>query len=191
MKHLSLLLFVVTLSFLACQKAEAPAGEPMEEPAAEEPAEQPTRGTAQATIGGAEITIDYGRPELKGRDMLAELEDGQVWRLGMNEATKIETSKDLRFGETTLQSGSYSMFAKKLSADEWHVILNSEADISGTRRNPDNDVTEVSAEVEQLEESVEQFTIEVVSTGEQGGEILMKWATLQLKVPFSVAAHRL
>ena len=31
------------------------------------------RGSVKATINGAHITIDYGRPVLRGRDMLAQL----------------------------------------------------------------------------------------------------------------------
>ena len=53
------------------------------------------RGKAEATIKGKQITIDYGQPSLKGRDIFAMVQPGMVWRLGMNQATQIETTGDL------------------------------------------------------------------------------------------------
>jgi hypothetical protein len=157
------LLFVVLLC-VACQPSEAPV-EDVEQPATEpeEPAaEEADRSTVEATVGGAQVSIDYGRPELKGRDMLAMLEDGQVWRLGMNEATVLATDQDLTLGDTVLKAGKYSIWAKKVSFEEWHLIFNSEADIWGTQRKPENDLAAVPAETAELAESVERLLIEVV-----------------------------
>jgi hypothetical protein len=188
--------FISSLSFLvllcaACQPSEAPVEE-AEQPAteAEEPAVEADRVWAEATVGGAQVSVKYGAPELKGRDMLGMLADGQVWRLGMNEATVFETDQDLTFGDTVLKAGKYSIWAKKVSAQEWQLIFNSEADIWGTQRKPGNDVAEVLAEATELAESVERLLIEVVPTAGQGGEIVVKWATLQIKVPFSTVPMR-
>jgi len=185
MAKILVLVAFLSLCLFGCQPAEVP-----EEQAApaEEPAPSTNRGTAQVTIGAIEIKIDYGQPELQGRDMLGKLQDGQVWRLGMNEATTLETSGDLTFGESVVPSGKYSIWAKKVSPAEWHLIFNSEPDIWGTERQPDKDVAEVPMEVSQLDESVEQFLIELNATGDMAGEIVMSWATLQLKVPFSVSS---
>jgi hypothetical protein len=182
------LIFVVLLC-VACQQSEAPV-EDVEQPATEteEPAVEPGRATVEATVGGAQVSVNYGQPELKGRDMLGMLEDGQVWRLGMNEATVFATDQDLAIGDAVLKAGKYSIWAKKISVEEWHLIFNSEADIWGTQRKAENDVAEVAAEVTELEESAERLLIRVVSTGDQNGEIVVKWATLQIKVPFSVSA---
>src|SRR5215471_14983852 len=38
------------------------------------------RGKAEVTINGKTVTIDYGRPELKGRDMLGKATPGTIWR---------------------------------------------------------------------------------------------------------------
>jgi len=187
MKQLIQLLFLVVSLGVACQPAETPTQETEQPPTK---AEEPDRGTAEATIGGAQLSVDYGRPELLGRDMLGKLEDGQVWRLGMNEATVFESDQDLTFGDTVIKAGSYSLWARKVSSEEWHLIFNSEAEIWGTQRKPENDVAEVPAERTELSESVEKFVIELVPTGDQSGEIVMKWATLQLRVPFSIVSMR-
>jgi hypothetical protein len=49
---------------------------------------------------------------------------------------------------------------------------------------------EVATEARELLESVERLLMEVVPTADQSGEILVKWATLQIKVPFPVAFMR-
>ena len=109
-RFLLLGLLCCTLSFLGCQPAEAPAEE-----AVAEGAPETGRGTAEIAIDGTQISVNYGRPELKDRDMLARLEDGQVWRLGMNEAASFETSADLTFGDSVIQAGKYSIWAIPIS----------------------------------------------------------------------------
>ena len=55
-----------------------------------EPAAASARGTAEIALGATQVSINYGRPQLQGRDMLSQLPDGQIWRLGMDDATTLE-----------------------------------------------------------------------------------------------------
>ncbi|HET7872705.1 MAG TPA: DUF2911 domain-containing protein, partial [Terriglobales bacterium] len=49
-------------------------------------------GTAEVTLKGKKITIDYGRPSARGRKVVGNLIPyGQVWRTGANEATTLKT----------------------------------------------------------------------------------------------------
>ena len=66
-----------------------------------------SRGEASATIGSAHVSIDYGRPMLKGRDPLSMIKPGQVWRLGANTPTTIDTDQDLLFGATRVPKGKH------------------------------------------------------------------------------------
>ena len=51
------------------------------------------RDTARATIGAATITVDYGRPLARGRQLLGGvIPFGDVWRTGANAATQFTTS---------------------------------------------------------------------------------------------------
>jgi hypothetical protein len=46
------------------------------------------RGTAEATVGGKKVTVEYGRAELKGRtidSLIAQLPADRVWRTGAND----------------------------------------------------------------------------------------------------------
>src|SRR5580698_7239976 len=72
------------------------------------------RKTASLTLGSAKVTVDYGRPSLKGRnvnDLLKQMSAGQVWRLGADKSTTFTTSADLDFGGTTVPKGIYSLWA--------------------------------------------------------------------------------
>ena len=53
------------------------------------PAASP-RQTVEQEFSMAKISLDYGRPAVKGRKVFGELVPfGQVWRAGANSATKI------------------------------------------------------------------------------------------------------
>ena len=52
--------------------------------------------TATGTINGANISINYSSPAVKGRKIWGSLVPyNKVWRAGANEATIFETSKDI------------------------------------------------------------------------------------------------
>ena len=58
--------------------------------------------TVEYTIDGAKITINYGKPFLKGRSLETLAPAGQVWRLGADEATIITSDKPLMIGSLML-----------------------------------------------------------------------------------------
>ncbi len=135
------------------------------------------RGEAKATVAGKVVTIDYGRPSLKGRDMLAQAQVGQAWRMGANAATSLKTDAELSFGTATVPKGEYVLTATKLAADKWQ--LNVLAKDDRTKR-----VADAPLATETLPESVEQFTIELSGEGNKG-ELRLRWGTTALKTPFT------
>ena len=84
------------------------------------------RGEAKLTLAGKEIVVDYGRPSLKGRDMLGKATVGQEWRMGADSATTLKTPGSLSFGSTVVPPGDYVLKAKKVSDTEW--VLKFEGD---------------------------------------------------------------
>src|SRR5512138_93084 len=89
-------------------------------------AAQPGRGKAELDAGGGKITVDYGRPQLKGRDPLTWQENGAYWRMGSNSMTTLTTPVDLAFGSTKLPKGTYGLWLLKVSADSYELVFNSE-----------------------------------------------------------------
>lgn len=65
----------------------------------------------QGKIKGATVTINYGSPSVKGREIWGGLVPfGKVWRAGANDATTIQTDKDLIIEGKKLPAGKYSFF---------------------------------------------------------------------------------
>jgi hypothetical protein len=74
---------------------------------------------------GTVISIDYSQPSVKGRTIGTDLEPmpGKVWRTGANEATIIETDRDVKIEGQPLPAGKYGLFTI-MNDDEWTIIFN-------------------------------------------------------------------
>jgi hypothetical protein len=149
------------------------------------------RGIASAKFGDAAISINYGRPQLRGRDMLAQATDGMVWRMGMNEATEIKTGADLKFGETIIPIGSYSLWMKKISSGKWHLIFNKKTGIWGHAHPAAEDFAEVPMTMATNPQPVEKFTVEVTANNENAGTLKAMWGTAILSADFTVSAGKM
>jgi hypothetical protein len=135
---------------------------------------QNPRGKAEASFAGKAVTIDYGRPSLRGRDMLGKAVVGQAWRMGADGPTTLATDVDLTFGSAKVPKGSYLLSATKVSDTEWRLDVK---DSSGTA------VAQIPLATATAPESVEMFTIEL-SGQKDAGEFAMTWGTTTLKASF-------
>lgn len=134
------------------------------------------RGTAETTINGKKITIDYGRPSLQGRDMLGRLPVGQSWRMGMNAATTLKTDGALRFGDVTVPAGTHTLTLKRVSEDAFHLVITP----------GDSAAMEVPVETGTLDDPVETLTLNLESKGGNQGRFGLSWGTLTVGTEFSV-----
>lgn len=79
--------------------------------------------TAEGSIGGVKIKIDYSAPSAKGRKMLGGTEPfGKVWRTGANEATTFEIDNAVLVEGKALAAGKYELFTIPGEA-EWTIIF--------------------------------------------------------------------
>jgi len=134
------------------------------------------RGEAKATVAGKAVSVEYGRPSLKGRDMLGQAQVGQAWRLGADTATGLKTDADLAFGPVAVPKGEYILTATKVAADTWHLNVLAKADRSK--------VAEIPLAQGTLPQSIEMFTIALKGEKEKG-EFEMHWGTTALKAAFT------
>jgi hypothetical protein len=146
---------------------------------------QGIRSKAEMKAGTAGVTIDYGRPSLKGRDMFSRLEEGSFWRMGMNEATVLTTPVDLVFGTTSVPKGSYSLWLKK-DGGKFLLVFNSQTGQWGTKHDPGKDVYSVAMKSEPLSSPVETFTIDLKGAA-KGGELGLTWGAMKLSSTFTFA----
>jgi hypothetical protein len=93
---------------------------------------QAPRGTVSTTLGANKVTIDYGRPALKGRDinvLMKDLPSDRIWRAGENEVTTFTTGAPVSIGGKTVPSGKYSLYVQADEKGAWALILNSDAGV--------------------------------------------------------------
>lgn len=140
---------------------------------------QGARGTAQATVKGKTIKVSYGRPALGGRDMLSQAKTGMVWRLGMNEATEIETTGDLTVGGKDLKAGKYSLWAKKTGDNSWTLNFHPTVGVWGAPELTSGYVAEVPLTVSKAANAAEQLTINLAER-QGNAAITIQWGTTQL-----------
>lgn len=80
------------------------------------------------TIGTTDITIEYHRPGVKGREIWGGLVPyDQPWRMGANEATTISFSDPVKIEGHDLKAGTYSMFAIP-GHESWTLVINEDPD---------------------------------------------------------------
>lgn len=89
--------------------------------------DQLPRGAVSASAGGAEVTIDYGRPPLDGRavdELMSMLPEDRVWRAGENQVTILETSGAFTLGGETIPAGRYSLYLHIPESGDWSLLVN-------------------------------------------------------------------
>ena len=124
-----LLIFIATTNFAVGQKVKAS-----------------PRESVTGKINTATISIDYGSPSVKGREIWGALVPfDKIWRAGANEATTFETDKDLIIEEKKLPAGKYSLFIIP-NEKKCIVIFNKKANQWGAY-NYDQDLDQVRVEV--------------------------------------------
>ncbi len=137
----------------------------------------PPAVATQKIPGGSVITINYSQPSLKGRTIGEDLEPkkGKVWRMGANEATVFETSRDITVEGKTLKEGRYSLFGL-LTDDGITLIFNEAADIWGTtyEKNKEKDVLKVNVPVKTAATSKEKLEYTI----DPSGKVSLQWGTM-------------
>jgi hypothetical protein len=155
---------------------------------------QGNRGSAKLTLSGTSVSVDFGRPSLKGRtfdDMLKLLADpsqnqtAPFWRLGANKSTTFSTSGALVFGEVTIPAGEYSLWARQESDAKWKLFFNKQHGQWGTQHDPAQDIAPVSLKEEKAEKPVDQLSIKLEEEA-GGGELSVEWGDRELSTTFKV-----
>jgi len=140
-----------------------------------------TAGSPHEVVKGKHVTVSYGRPYKKGRDIFGGLEPyGKVWRAGADEATEVTFDKDGTFGGKKIAAGTYTLFAIP-NKTEWTIILNSKLGqwgAYGYEKVKEQDVLKTTVPVKNLDNVVEQFTITVTDN-----HLTLQWDKTSAIVP--------
>lgn len=145
------------------------------------------RDTTRATIGGAQILVDYGRPTARGRRVWGAngVLNDSIWRTGANAATQLRTSAPLVIGGRTVPAGTYTLWTLAIPG-RYQLIINRQTGQWGTVYDPAQDLMRVPLQSRPLSPALDRFTIVVEPTGGATGVIRLQWDNTELSVPFTV-----
>jgi hypothetical protein len=137
------------------------------------------------TIDGANISIEYGRPYLKGREEATMMPPGSPWRTGADQATVIKTDKPLKFGTVSLAPGSYTINTQP--GAEWQLILGrlEKPGQWGIPYNAKLEIGRTPMKAGKAAKPVEQVTIAIDDTP-AGANLRLEWGTTSVVAPFTV-----
>ena len=131
--------------------------------------------------GPSRITIDYGQPHARGREIFGGLVPyGEVWRLGANWATRLTVDFDVRFGDLDVQRGEYTLFMVPRD-NGGELIVSRQTRQWGTDYDASYDFGRASLERRALVETLESLaiTLEPDLPAEEGaipsGKLRIAW----------------
>ena len=149
-------------------------------------AQRNPRATSKIDLAGKYIMIEYGRPSLKGRDILALMEPGKVWRMGADKSTTFTSDARLSFGKVTVPNGSFSLWLKKVGDGSFDLVFNKQTGQWGTQYASIDDVVSVPMNLSEGSEAVEMFTLSLARGAKaNAGELTLQWGKAILRASFT------
>jgi hypothetical protein len=140
------------------------------------------------TIDGANLSIEYGRPSLKGRPENGPgfMEIGKPWRTGADEATLLKTDKPLKLGTLSLEPGTYTLNTEP-GEKSWQLLVGKVAKPGqwGIPYNASLEIGRAPMTLTPAKAPVEQLTISIEDTP-KGGSLKIELGTKVATIPFTV-----
>jgi hypothetical protein len=139
------------------------------------------------TIDGANLSVEYGRPFLKGRPEAQMMPPGKEWRTGADVATIITSDKPLKFGAVSLTPGSYTI--NTVPGDkEWHLVLGrlSKPGQWGIPYQKDLEIGRTPMKVGKTKAPVENVTISIDDQPGNNAVLRVEWGTTSASAPFTI-----
>ena len=156
--------------------------------------------------GGSWITVDYGRPILRGRENIFGTgatygklvnPDATIWRAGANATTRLTTQVPLEIGGKTIDAGEYNVFVD-LKENAWTLVLSTQPNQPNYDPNdkvllygaynydPKFDVLRAPMKVSTSATSIEQFTIGFADVKPDRGVLYVAWDRTIGSIDFTV-----
>lgn len=150
------------------------------------PAPSPTQ-TVKQDFALSTIELSYSRPGIKGRKIFGDLVPfGSVWRTGANSATTITFGDTVIINKTKLAPGKYGLLTIP-DKKKWTIIISKQTDVTNpVDYKQDQDAVRASADVNDLDEPVETFTIGVANIRPTTCDLQLMWDKTSVSLPISV-----
>jgi hypothetical protein len=148
--------------------------------------------TISTVINDNRVTIVYGRPYTKApqtgemRKIWGGLVPyGKVYRLGADEASLLITEQPIKFGNTTVPAGAYTLFMWPQENGATKLIINKQIGQWGETYDEKKDLARI--EKETLETKADQLTLDIAENPSGGGVLKIMWEDTQFSAPFTVS----
>lgn len=152
-------------------------------------APQPSpKAKAMQTVGLTDVTLEYSRPAMRGRDIFGDLVPfDKLWRTGANQNSMITFSDDVKFAGTNVEAGTYAVYTKP-GKKEWTVMLYYDTGNWGNPEKWDDSKVVATATVKttKLKNPVESWTMAINEVAMDGAHLQMMWDETLVAVPFTV-----
>ncbi|WP_159799024.1 DUF2911 domain-containing protein [Flavobacterium sp. MK4S-17] len=113
--------------------------------------------TTTGKINGANITINYSSPGVKGRTIYGELVPyGKIWRAGANAPTTLETDKTLKIEGKELPAGKYAVYVIP-EKDSATVIFGKDPSVGFNKYNEELDALRVKVKTKKSKQLTERL----------------------------------
>jgi len=148
------------------------------------------RGSISQTVDGTVVTVDYGRPQARGRDSLfgTVVTRDEVWTPGANAATTLQVSRDVTVGGKPLPAGKYSMWLVSDPASEWILYFHRNTALWHTAHpKPADMMLAVPVPHSTTGEHVEVLTFDFPRVSPMHAELRLRWGTTTVPVDIGIA----
>lgn len=145
------------------------------------------RAKVEAVIDGANISIEYGRPALKGRVPGKDIDpyEGKPWRTGADAQTTLITDRMLMFGTLHVPAGTYGIHTIPQSGT-WQLIIHKREKGWGVPYPGEKDeLGRAPMTMGKVQKADERFTISIEDAA-KGGVLHMDWGQTRASIPFTI-----
>ena len=143
--------------------------------------------TVMQTVGTTDLTVNYSRPSLKGRQPFVGdfVPAGKIWRTGANSATIFTTSTDLMVNGKTLAAGSYAIMSIPEQGN-YTLIFNKNKNVTEATYKQEEDALRVNLTPTENSETVETFTIGFSDLTDSTAKMNFTWANAKASANLKV-----
>ncbi len=146
-------------------------------------------------VGYGNVTIEYGRPGVKGREgkIWGELvkfgDDPRPWSGGANGNAVITFAEDVKINGNDLPAGSYGLLVV-VQEETWTFVFSKNAKRLGIMSySTEDDVLRVENPIEKADPQ-EWLTYEFVKTGELTATVVLHWENVLSGFKIEAPDHR-
>jgi hypothetical protein len=147
------------------------------------------RGGVWQTIDGTVITVEYSRPQVRGRDSTIFgkfVHWGEVWTPGANFASTLEINRPIQLDGHPVKPGKYSMWLV-VQPDQWTMVLDPRVRLYHVPF-PDSTADQLRYPVKPgTGPFTETLTFTFQDVRAEEGTLLLRWGAMEL--PFKIAVE--